>query len=53
MQRILSLLVRFFCLDPVFSSHPARVLLAARSSQPPSPQHGGQVHAGQNRRQQA
>jgi len=30
MRWILQLLVRFFCLDPVFSAHPARALIGGR-----------------------
>jgi hypothetical protein len=37
MRWILQLLVRFFGLDPVFSAHPARALLAAGSPRPRLP----------------
>jgi len=41
MRRLLDFLTRFFCVDPVFSPHPARVLLAAKSPRQNYPRHGG------------
>lgn len=40
MRRLLDFLTRFFCVDPVFSPYPARVLLAARSQRQSYLRHG-------------